>query len=101
VTVTDASTPNRYVLDAVVVPPSHSRVLTSHSHQMTEERVCPEQSQPDVRGLGPVLQGLRVGEVIRARSVVYQRYHDLSTLQWNDGAVGSGTDHSVISTDPL
>ena len=51
-------------------PPSDSRIFPCNSHKMTQQCVGPQKTQTDVGSLCPVLEGLRVWEVVGARSAI-------------------------------
>jgi len=58
-------------------PSGDGGVLARYGHEMAQQSLGAHQTQSHVGRLGPLLEGERVGEVVGARTVVHQRYHDL------------------------
>ena len=62
-------------------PSSDRAVGPSDGHEMSKQGLGAEQPQSHAGGLGPVLEGLGVGEVEGTRAVVHQGHDDLKHRQ--------------------
>lgn len=58
-------------------PAGDSGVTERLAHQVSQQRVGPQEAELDVGGLGELPQHRRVGEVHRPGTAVHQRHHDL------------------------
>lgn len=58
-------------------PAGHCGVTQRFAHQVSQQRVGPQEAQPDVGGLGKIPQHRGVGEVHCPRATVHQGHYDL------------------------